>query len=508
MIGHPRHSQLESCGLIGFLCGVHCGKIETMATRSVSASQLGALLPRGPLGHPAYATLADQLRLLIIDGRLVVDERLPSERELALRLSLSRTTVAACYARLREAGYLRARRGAGNYVTLPRRRAATGFLPGSFRAGEHQIGWNCASGAATAGVAAAYGRAIERLPEVLSGSGYLPDGLDDLRQRLSAWYDRRGLPTDPDQIVVTTGALSAFAVVVSTLLGRGDRLLLESPTYSNAIEATRRAGLRPVGYPLPDRGWQAMELARTLDQTRARAAYLIVDQHNPTGICMDERTRLAVAGELHRRGVPAVVDETLVELGLDAPTPAPFATFLPGAISLGSASKAFWGGLRVGWIRAPRSLVRRLVETRAALDLGTAPLEQLVLAELLRDPDAALQAQRDRLRLQRDHLIELLHRTLPDWEFRRPPGGLSLWVQLPSPASSRLAEAAEARGLVVTPGHRFFVDGGGERHLRLPFTHPVPVLDEAVERLSQAWREIRYARPAVGRPTSTIDLSA
>ncbi len=232
---------------------------------------------------------------------------------------------------------------------------------------------------------------------------------------------------------MTTGALSAFIVVSTTVLDRGDRLLLESPTYTNALEATRRAGLRPAGYPLPDDGWQPSELGRTLDQTGSRALYLIPDHQNPTGLSMDDPIRSALAGELRRRQITVIVDETLVELGLEEQQRTPFAALLPGAISLGSASKAFWGGLRVGWIRAPHSLVPRLVETRASLDLGTAPYEQLVLAELLRDPDRALTAQRDRLRRQRDHLIGLVAEALPDWSFERPAGGLSLWVRLPAP---------------------------------------------------------------------------
>ena len=446
--------------------------------------------------------------MLAVDGRLVPDQRLPSERELAVRLSLSRTTVTAAYARLRDAGYLRARRGAGNFVALPHRRAASGFVPGSLRTREDAIGWNCASGAAAPGLGAAYARAAERLPELLSGSGYLPDGLDDLRMRIAAWYVRRGLDTDPDQVVVTTGALSAFIIVATTVLDRGDRLLLESPTYTNALEATRRAGLRPVGYPLPDDGWQPSELGRTLDQTAARALYLIPEHQNPTGLSMDEETRLALAGELHRRPVTTIVDESLVELGLEGRRTTPLAALLPHAISLGSASKAFWGGLRVGWIRAPHSLVPRLVETRAALDLGTAPYEQLVLAELLRDPARILDAQRDRLRRQRDHLVASLAAALPDWSFDRPVGGLSLWVRLPAPLSSRLAELAERHGLLLTPGHRFFVGGGGERYVRLPYTHPTDVLDEAMARLSEAWRSAQSSRVVLRRADPAIDLSA
>lgn len=479
-----------------------------MSGRTISAAQLWALLPEGQLATPAYATLADEIRTLAIDGRLAVDQRLPSERELALRLALSRTTVTAAYARLREAGYLRSRRGAGNFVALPHRRSASGFVPGSLRTREDEIGWNCASGAAAPGLSAAYARAAEQLPELLAGSGYLPDGLDDLRERIAAWYIGRGLDTSPDQVVVTTGALSAFIVVATTVLGRGDRLLLESPTYTNALEASRRAGLRPVGYPLPDGGWQPAEVGRTLDQTGSGAVYLIPDHQNPTGLSMDDPTRSALARELRGRAVTAIVDETLVELGLDGQRTTPFAALLPDAISLGSASKAFWGGLRVGWIRAPHALIPRLVETRASLDLGTAPYEQLVLAELLRHPEPALAAQRDRLRHQRDHLIGLLATRLPDWSFECPAGGLSLWVRLPAPLSSRLAELADRRGVVVTPGHRFFVDGGGERYLRLPYTHPTDVLDEAVARLADAWLAAQSSGNLLRRSGSGIDLSA
>jgi DNA-binding transcriptional MocR family regulator len=295
-------------------------------------------------------------------------------------------------------------------------------------------------------------------------------------------------------------------------------VLLESPTYSNAIEAVRRAGARPIGYPMADGlsgaddGWHAADFGRTLDQTGSRLAYLIPEHQNPTGFTMREPTRVAIARELQRRRLTAVVDETLVELDLDtrpgAPLGMPLAALLPDAISIGSASKAFWGGLRVGWIRAPRSLVPRLVETRASLDLGTAAYEQLVVAELLRDPAGVLDAQRERLRGQRDRLIELVRGALPEWEFRVPGGGLSLWVRLPTPSSSRLAEAAEARGLVITPGYRFFVDGGGERYVRLPFAHSGEVLDEAVGRLEEAWRSVGTGGSMAGRMRSAIDLSA
>ena len=133
--------------------------------------------------------------------------------------------------------------------------------------------------------------------------------------------------------------------------------------------------------------------------------------------------------------------------------PPPFAVGNPDTITVGSASKAFWGGRRIGWIRAPRSLVRPLVESRASVDLGAAPVEQLVLAELLDRADMILDEQRARLREQRDKPMVLLGRELPDWRDQPAAGGQTVWAELPDPLCSQLVVAAAAEGLIITPGH-------------------------------------------------------
>lgn len=148
-----------------------------MMPRSVTAGQLAGLLGSEPWPAPAYRGLAERIRGLILDGRLSPDLRLPSERserDLAARLGLSRTTVASAYARLREIGCLAARRGAGHFVVVPPVRASSSYLPGAVRAGEGQLGWNCASSAGPPGLAAAYRRAAERLPAPAGRVGLPP----------------------------------------------------------------------------------------------------------------------------------------------------------------------------------------------------------------------------------------------------------------------------------------------------------------------------------------------
>jgi DNA-binding transcriptional MocR family regulator len=198
-----------------------------------------------------------------------------------------------------------------------------------------------------------------------------------------------------------------------------------------------------------------------------------------------------------------------VELSLDGGSPrTPLAAHLPDAITIGSASKAFWGGLRIGWIRAPHDMVRPMIETRAAMDLGAAPFEQLVAARLLADRETVLAQQRTRLREQRDHLAQRLAKTLPDWQFVLPSGGLTLWISLPDESSSRLAAAAYSHGVVVTPGPRFYVGGGGERNLRLPYTATETVLTEAVERLAAVWADVRRRQGRSAPHSPTMDLTA
>jgi len=477
-------------------------------TRWLSAAGLHELLGSDRLRSPAYQDLAERIRYLVVDGRLPVGTRLPSERELATALRLSRSTVTAAYARLGTAGYLRARQGAGNFVVVPPGRALGG-LPGVGLTPEAgTLNLTFGAPAAPAGVAEAYAGAVEQLPGLLRSHGYSADGLPVLRERIAAWYTARGLPTAPAQVVVTSGALAALNVVAAALLGPGDRVLVEAPSYVNALEALRRRGARLLPYPLGPDGWDAPGFDATVRQTAPRAAYLVPEFQNPTGSWLAEELRPELAASLRRNRTVAVVDETLVETRLDGQPPRlPFAACLPDAVTLGSASKAFWGGLRVGWVRAPRELVRTLVENRATLDLGTAPLEQLVLAGLLEDPEPVLADQRRRLREQRDRLVRQLAERLPEWRCRVPGGGLSLWVELPSETSSRLAAAAEQQGLLLSAGPRSYPGVGGERRVRLPYAAAPEVLDDAVQRLARAWAAVQDERGSAATPPP-LELSA
>lgn len=474
-----------------------------MATRWISASRVARLLGDTDWASPAYQDLAERLRLLIVDGRIGHGSRLPSERDLAGELGLSRSTVAAGYAELRDRGYAEARRGSGNYAIAGA--AGSAGLLGTEGPTDGLIEFNRAAPQATPGLLIAYERTVGELPGLLGSTGYEPQGVPALREAIADRFAQRGLPTDPDQILVTSGALSALAVLARCLLSRGDRVLVDAPTYPNAMDAFRQHGARLVAQPVGADGWDPEATELLVRQTSPRLAYLVPEFHNPTGRLMPEPTRAALRDVFRTQRVTMIIDETMVELALDDPAamPPPLAAGAADAITVGSASKAFWGGLRVGWIRAPRSLIRPLVQSRVALDLGTAPLEQLVTAGLLRDASTLLELQRERLIEQRDRLIAELAERLPGWTCERPAGGLSLWITLPREVSSRLAGNADRYGLQLTPGGQFFPDGGGERMLRLPYTLPIETLTVAVDRLTELWADVASRPVSPGRLSLT-----
>jgi DNA-binding transcriptional MocR family regulator len=309
--------------------------------------------------------------------------------------------------------------------------------------------------------------------------------------------------------MVVPGALSALTVVAQALVGARDRVLVESPGYPNAFAALRRAGGRLVGGPMDVDGWDLDTFGRVLRTTRPALAYLIPDFQNPTGNLMSRARREELAMLLRRSGTVAIVDESHQALALDGrPMPRPFAAFAPETVTLGSASKSFWGGMRVGWVRCPDGMLDVLMGARVALDLGSPVLEQLVAARLLDRREELWDDQRARRLEQRDALAGALQAALPEWRFRLPRGGLTLWCRLPVADRARsgavaLVTEGERRGVVVSPGPVFAVDGGLDSFIRIPFSRPPDELRLAVDRLAEAWAIVaEQGSGSIRRPSS------
>ncbi|MDX8144541.1 PLP-dependent aminotransferase family protein [Lentzea sp. BCCO 10_0061] len=448
----------------------------------VSGARLARLLGEWRRGgaRQGSADLASALKLLIADGRLPIGTRLPSERELTDALPVSRTIITTALDQLRTEGVVESRRGAGSWINGPV--GAGGGITGG---DDTLIDLTRCAPPAHPGLRQAMVAAMAQMPEHLASHGYHERGLPALRQVIADRYTARGLPTSADQIVVTSGAQHAWALTLRLFAGPGDRVLVEQPTYPNALEAVRAASAIPVPVPMTDDGWDVDAYEAALRQVGPRLAYLIPDFQNPTGALLSSAGREKLVAVLRKAHTPVVVDETLVELSLtDEPMPLPMAAFGGDlVVTLGSASKSHWGGLRVGWIRASAEIVHRLTSTRAAIDLGTPVFEQLVLTDLLQDPEPVLRQRRLEFAAQRDVAVEALAQHCPQWSFRVPAGGLGLWCTLDAPVSTRIAVMAQNHGLRLVPGPRWAVHGGCEQMLRVPYTQSAEVLREAIGRL-------------------------
>jgi Transcriptional regulators containing a DNA-binding HTH domain and an aminotransferase domain (MocR family) and their eukaryotic orthologs len=467
-----------------------------MASAHLTPRGLDALLTDWRGAAPAYESLADRIRLLILDGRIGIDVRLPAERDLAEHLGLSRTTVAAAYRRLRERGFATSVRGSGTITRLPALAPVT-HLP----AGPELLDFTKAALPATVLLPDAVRAASEELTAYLGDTGYDPVGLPVLREAIARHYTDRGLATEPDEVLVTVGAQQAIALVARALVTRGDRALIEAPTYPHAHEALAAAGARLVTVPVSTEtadGWDVDELLNTLRRTSPAVAYVMPEFQNPTGRTMAPAVRRQLLSAAAAQGTIVVADETPGELDIDRRGRyRPLAAYDDGAgaqvLMIGSASKTMWGGLRIGWLRAERRLIRKLAAVRAGFDLGSPILEQLVVARLLPKSPQIVEERRARLRSGRDSIQAAVSERFPQWTTPEVHGGLAMWLNIGVPLSSQLALAARGHGLMITAGPRFGIDGAFERFLRMPLTYTPDAIERAVDALARTWPALARA---------------
>jgi DNA-binding transcriptional MocR family regulator len=449
---------------------------------------------------PLHRKLSDALRAAAEQGVLGAGERLPSERELAVRLAVSRSTVVAAYDTLRADGVVESRRGSGTHI---RRRSDARPVPDPLAAfavsplygtlidvREDVISLACATFPAHPRVAEAIREVVaDEGDKLLAHTGYLPGGLPALREALAEMLTRHGTATTPDQVMVTTGAQQAISLATLLLVRSGDEVIVESPSFSGTLDVFRTRGARLTAVRVDDGGIDAREVAQAVAAGRPAVIYLMPTFHNPTGALLAANRRRDLAELALEHGVPIVEDNALENAPLDDERIPPIAAFVPDApvLSAGSFSKAAWGGLRVGWMRGPRTLVGRLIELKAMNDLGSPLFDQAVAARIVPHLDQMRVDHRTMLNRNLELVAALLADLLPTWRWRRPKGGPSLWVELPSGSASAYTQVALRFGVEVIPGDQMSPTGDDRRHLRLPYTAEPPVLEETMRRLAQAW---------------------
>ncbi|HKQ58342.1 MAG TPA: PLP-dependent aminotransferase family protein [Candidatus Eisenbacteria bacterium] len=459
---------------------------------------------------PLYLRLADAIRTAIDRGELVTGTRLPAQRRLAELLGVSRTTTVQAYDRLVDEARLESRKGSGTTVRRSPARvlavregaaAVMGLRNEVFRGLVVHTGAEIEfHGAHFEGMPEVFERLWNEsrpvLAELLQGHGYVPFGLAPLREAIAAHLERSGLPTRPDQVLVTNGAQQAISLLANLLIEPGDRVVLEDPTYLGAIDAFSAFGARLDGVASGPQGVQVEALRETVASVAPRAVYLLPTGHNPTGSILPVTARREVARIAEASSAVWVEDLTLADLTLDDEPPAPLAALARGAtwLTVGSLSKLFWGGLRVGWIRGPENVITRLARLKVVSDLSGSIVSQAVAVRALAHAGELRTTRRRQARERLEHTSRLLERHLPSWKFRRPAGGLSLWLQIPFGDVAELATLARRRGVAIVPGTSNSPSGRFQDHLRLPFVGDPELVSEGIQRLAAAWEEYAAGR--------------
>jgi DNA-binding transcriptional MocR family regulator len=477
---------------------------------------IAALLGEWHLGSgPLYGRLAAAIEAAIGAGTLEAGARLPPERRLATALSISRRTVLAAYDELESRGLLVARQGSGTFVAGDAGPSGDAVVPDDSPVmrtlhGERSgvVDLSLAAPAALPMVAAALAglTGSPELSAALRRTGYEPAGLPALRRAIAERLTAQGLPTGEEQVLVTTGAQQAIALLTALLVRPGQAVVVESPTYPGVQDVLRTAGARLLPVPIGARGVDPDAVRRAVQRGSAHLVHVTASFHNPTGTVVPAAARrdlARMAGELQ---VPVVEDTTLADLWLDTPPPPLVATFGAAGpvVTIGSTSKLFWGGLRVGWVRGSERLVASLARLKAIGDLGSSVVSQLAAARLVPLTAEAIEARRRELLPRRERLAALLAERLPEWTWRMPDGGLSLWATVPAGSAAELAEVALRCGVGIVPGAAFTPDETCRDRLRLTFASPVDTLELGVSRLAHAWQAYRAGARAARPPSAVV----
>lgn len=461
-----------------------------------------------------YKCLASAIRNAIQHGHIAVETVLPTEREVATAFSVSRTTVVAAYSDLKEEGLLASRQGRGTWVA--KRTNSLGEVP-AIVADNHNI--VTSPGGIEINLASSVPSPPAIVREALSSRGIplapddlnlsLPDrlGVRELREVLSQHLGNKGLQAHPDQILITTGATQGIDLAVSACTRRGDLVLVEPATFPGVLALLRHRGRRVAGVTSDAAGIRPQELEEAIRQHRPAMIYLVPTCQNPTGSTMPTGRRRQIAEIISRTGVPLVEDLSLSEVTLNDQTiPAPIASHDANApiISIGSANKPLWMGLRVGWMKLPDAWAEELLMTKTLADLGTPVLAQRLLLTLMPILAEAAEQTKTTLNENMAATTEELERLLPEWEVPKPQGGSNLWIRLPAAQSDALVHASLRHGLQLVSGRAFSPDKLCADRLRLPFTLPPATMREAIRRLAQAWKEVRQLDPSATRVDEMI----
>ncbi|MDI6723655.1 MAG: PLP-dependent aminotransferase family protein [Methanobacterium sp.] len=337
----------------------------------------------------------------------------------------------------------------------------------------------------------------EAVSKVLSQNGNeilqysTTEGYLQLREYIAERYSKKGLKVNADEILITNGSQQGIDLVGKVFLNKGDKVLVESPTYLAAIQSFGLFEPEFKSVPLLEDGVDITALQKTFDENKIKLFYSVTNFQNPTGITYSKEKRQEVAEILKNEDTIFVEDNPYGEirfLGEDIP---PVKSYLEDGVLFGSFSKIVSPGMRLGWIVANEEIMEKIIIAKQASDLHSNYFTQRVVYQYLIDNnvDEHIEKIKKMYRNQRNLMISMIKEHFPEnVKYTEPEGGMFLWVTLPEDLSSLdLFDLAIKENVAFVPGNAFFADGSGENTLRLNFSNSdEEKIEEGIKRLGKA----------------------
>ena len=328
------------------------------------------------------------------------------------------------------------------------------------------------------------------------------EGYRPLREYIVAHMARYGILASVENVMITSGSQQALDLIAKLLINRGDRILVECPTYLGALQAFDLMGAEYVTVPTDDHGIQTCDMEQAL-RSGPKFMYILPNFQNPGGVTLSRARRDQLVALSDKYGIPIIEDDPYGQLRYEGEHVPPLVVLdrtnltrdpgykLGNVIYLSTFSKVLAPGLRVAWIVAPPDVIAKLVQLKQSTDLHTSPFTQMVIYEAARDGfiDEHVKLIRATYKERRDEMLAALKDFFPpEVTWTRPHGGLFLWVTMPPGVdSSKLLDTALRQDVAFVPGDPFYPGGDEGSHMRLNFSNAKPeMIREGIRRLSIA----------------------
>lgn len=327
------------------------------------------------------------------------------------------------------------------------------------------------------------------------------EGYKPLREMIARHTARLCIDVAPENILITSGSQQALDLLGKIFINRGDRILVESPTYLGALQAWNAYGAEYVAVPSDEDGMNTDALEEAL-RTGPKFIYVLPNFQNPTGITMSLERRKRLVELADRYGVPIIEDDPYGQLRyegehlpavevIDSENRADHGNYSGNVIYLSTFSKLLAPGIRLAWVIAPSEVITKLTQAKQGADLHTSSFIQFVAHEVSQHGflDSHVKTICDVYRERRDVMLDVLSETMPEGiKWTRPQGGMFLWMTLPEGMdSAAVLKQTLKEKVAFVPGFSFFPCGGGDNTMRLNFSYSRPeLITEGIYRLSKA----------------------